>query len=192
MTVVNITGLDKVEVLRALYNHARRADYCESSDGVLTRDDAELIWARYELLGCYFQRVKGRVLNVRLRGDALSVGLYERDNGNGAAREALRKRGLSASDKPARADGFVTVLAGFGGYFAVHMIGSEPETCAPGRHPKREAAEKEGYTWAVLLGVMFVPVHSEPWFGHRPTIDREDADAVGATQVRPAASLRAQ
>jgi hypothetical protein len=179
MTVINITGLDKVEVLRALYNCARPTDLSsfKRTERVLTRDEAEWIWQQFERLGCYFRYVRGRVLNVRLRGDALSVGLYERDNGKGAARDALKKHGLSPSEKPARADGFVTVLAGFGGYFAVHMIDGEPETCAPGRHVEREAAEKEGNRWAALLGVMFLPMHGEPMRHRRPTIEGKNDDA---------------
>jgi hypothetical protein len=163
MTVINITGLDKVEVLRALHDHARPGtiEWFECTENVLTRDEAKRIWQHFERFGCYFRCVKGRVLNIRLRGDALSVGLYERDNGKGAARTALKKHGLSPSDKPARADGFITVLAGFGGYFAVHMIDGEPETCAPGQHVKREAAEEEGRRWAALLGVQFFPIHAE-------------------------------
>lgn len=64
--------------------------------GPLSREDAERIWAEdvYPLGRKYFDYVNGRVMKVDLCGDELRVGLFDRDNGEGAARMALVKAGL--------------------------------------------------------------------------------------------------
>ena len=95
----------------------------------------------------------------QLKGDAISVALYERDNGLGAARAALKAHGLEPSGEPPLLDesgGVVTVTEGMSGWFAVHMVDGEPEETGAGRYKSREEAEAEARDWAKGLGLRFV------------------------------------
>jgi hypothetical protein len=84
---ISIAGLDKAEVLAALYNSARAQGL-----GLLhyKPEPMAAIEAR-ELLKeqKYFDYLKGRVMKVRIDGDELSTRLYDRDNGFGAAEAAI-------------------------------------------------------------------------------------------------------
>jgi hypothetical protein len=91
---MNIAGLDKAEVLAALYNGSR-----QQGMGFLQTRGAEgmtVEQAREELANnerLYFDYLHGRVMKISLRGDELNTALYNRDNGQGAAEaiiEALR------------------------------------------------------------------------------------------------------
>lgn len=89
---INIRGLDKAAVLLALYRCAR-----VQGMGVLQAKAEPLtIEGARELLENQkrFDYVHGRVLKIDLRGDELLTGLYDRDNGHGAARWALIDAGL--------------------------------------------------------------------------------------------------
>lgn len=98
---MNIAGLDKAEVLAALYNGSR-----QQGMGILQTRGAEgmtVEQAREELASNergYFDYLHGRVMKISLRGDELDTALYNRDNGNGAAEsiiEDLRSNGLITS-----------------------------------------------------------------------------------------------
>lgn len=85
---INIKGMNKAEVLVALYNNAKPLGL-----GILhfTPEDMTLEEA-YELIEenqSYFDYVNGRVLKVDLNGDEFNPHLYDRDNGEGAAERAL-------------------------------------------------------------------------------------------------------
>lgn len=84
---VSIEGLDKVEVLRALYARSRPLGMgaLQFKSGPLSRTDAEQEMAK----GHYFDYVKGRVMKVSLKGDEFDPWLYDRDNGPGAAAAAV-------------------------------------------------------------------------------------------------------
>lgn len=87
MTDIDISGLDKAAVLKALYDAARPQGL-----GLLhyKAEQMTLEEARELLAGGHrFDYVHGRVLKVSLDGDALFAGLYDRDNGHGAAERAL-------------------------------------------------------------------------------------------------------
>lgn len=83
---MNIEGLDKAEVLAALYNGSQ-----QQGMGFLQARGAEgmtVEQARKELANNehgYFDYLYGRVMKIRLRGDELNSALYNRDNGQGAA-----------------------------------------------------------------------------------------------------------
>jgi len=87
--MISLKGCDRSEVLAALYNRARPVGL-----GLLhyTPDPMTVEEAR-RLLDTpgphYFDYVKGRSLKIDLSGDTLNPDLYDRDNGSGAAREAL-------------------------------------------------------------------------------------------------------
>lgn len=86
---IDISKLDKAEVLAALYNnskqqgmgflHARgRTEMTKEEAGDLLKE------------GSYFDYLHGRVLKVELGGDSLDPWGYDRDNGDGAAAAALK------------------------------------------------------------------------------------------------------
>lgn len=89
---IDISKLDKAEVLAALYNSSK-----QQGMGFMHargREPMTVEEARVELeaagqFGSYFDYLHGRVMKVSLREDVLRTGLYDRDNGDGAAARAL-------------------------------------------------------------------------------------------------------
>lgn len=96
---IDISGIDKAELLAALYNEARPLGlgYLHYDPTPMTREQAleimekgddhaqmfsSMVRGRGNL---YFDYVKGRPLKVNLEGDTLSTHLYDRDQGEGAA-----------------------------------------------------------------------------------------------------------
>jgi hypothetical protein len=84
---IDISKLDKAEVLAALYNNSR-----QQGMGFLNARGREPLTKEQasELLkeNTYFDYLAGRVMKVEIT-DQLYVGLYDRDNGQGAAAAAL-------------------------------------------------------------------------------------------------------
>ena len=100
--MIDISRMDKAEVLMRLYNAAQ-----PQGMGFLqyTPDDMKLEEAT-ELLSegpPYFDYVRGRVLKVNLSKDALDPRLYDRDNGQGAAARALHGCSLVVDARSATA-----------------------------------------------------------------------------------------
>lgn len=88
---IDISGLNKAEVLAALYNASK-----QQGMGFMHRRGAEPMskeQAEEELRAAgadpYFDYLHGRVMKISLKDDALRTGLYDRDNGEGAAHAAL-------------------------------------------------------------------------------------------------------
>ena len=93
---VDIRGLDKAELLAALYNNSQPmgVGFLQAREGVMTReqaaemlvvgDDTARMFPKSRREG-YFDYLYGRPLKVRLDGDVLRTALYNRDNGLGAA-----------------------------------------------------------------------------------------------------------
>src|SRR3990172_917298 len=80
---ISIAGLDKADVLAALYNTARPQGmgfFHYTPDPMTKEEAAELLKS-----GTYFDYVKGRVLKVNLAGDEFDPWGYNRDNGETAA-----------------------------------------------------------------------------------------------------------
>ena len=90
MTDINIEGLDKVELLIALYNNARTQGIGRAPLRVeesMTRAQASIL-----LMGrTYFDYIDGRVLKVDLSSNTLDSWLYDRDNGKGVAEKIIAK-----------------------------------------------------------------------------------------------------
>jgi hypothetical protein len=82
--VVDITGLDKVAVLRALWSASRVAAFFHRLPPP-PFDAAQALAAVHDYID-YFQ---GRVIKTDLRGDTIDPRLYDRDNGAGAAARAI-------------------------------------------------------------------------------------------------------
>jgi len=98
--VINIKGINKAEVLAALFNNAKSQGmgiYYSPSDPMPKEDAQELLDSGQT----YFDYLKGRVLKIQLEGDELQIGLYDRDNGEGEASRALRLLlNINAKKKP--------------------------------------------------------------------------------------------
>lgn len=105
--MVNIKGLDKARVLKALYDHShvQGSGFLQAApDGVVTVKHCEM------LLGSqtYFDYLHGRVLKVDLSGDEFDERLYDRDCGEGAAQRAvdsIRAEQEGGKDAAGNADG---------------------------------------------------------------------------------------
>lgn len=86
--MVDIKGLNKAEVLAALYNNSKPLGL-----GFLHFDAKDMTVAEAEELlkqTTYFDYLKGRVMKVNLSSDdGFEEWLYDRDNGNGAAEKAI-------------------------------------------------------------------------------------------------------
>lgn len=87
---IDISGLDKAEVLAALFNASKQQGMGaldSSGKRNMTIEEArELTDQRGEQ---YYDYLKGRIMKVDLSKDELNPRLYDRDNGHGAAARAL-------------------------------------------------------------------------------------------------------
>lgn len=93
MNEIDISGLDKAEVLLALYNTSRPQGRGYLQDAMAIPFDLE---AARAVVAAHtkFDYVLGRVIKVDLSGDSFDPWLYDRDNGEGvAARAVARLRG---------------------------------------------------------------------------------------------------
>ena len=90
MSSIDISGLDKADVLRLLYNHARTQGLgiIHHTPEDMTSKEAQTILNNGQT---YFDYLHGRVMKVNLDGDELRTALYDRDNGPDAARAALKE-----------------------------------------------------------------------------------------------------
>ena len=86
--MVNIKGLDKGEVLFALYNHShyQGISFLGAVESY-TLEDAKKDYE--ESPDKYFDYLHGKVLKVDLSGDEFDPRLYDRDCGEGAAQTAI-------------------------------------------------------------------------------------------------------
>jgi hypothetical protein len=97
--LIDISKMDKAEVLAKLYNAARPMGMgmLQARPGDLSIEDARRLlddpepkndmgFSRAE---GYFDYLYGRPLKIDLRGDQLHTRLYDRDHGQGAAARAL-------------------------------------------------------------------------------------------------------
>lgn len=106
MAKIDIKGIDKADLLAALYNNASPMGmgFLQARPGQMTRESAlELMEAGDDSSRMfpgmkrrmYFDYVYGRPLKVNLEGDELETSLYNRDWGKDAAEqivESLRKK----------------------------------------------------------------------------------------------------
>lgn len=88
MSDIDISGMNKAEVLAKLFNSskAQGMGFLQNHVGSMSENEAR------ELLddgNTYFDYLRGRVMKIDLSGDTLKTHLYDRDNGHGAAAQAL-------------------------------------------------------------------------------------------------------
>lgn len=83
---INIRGLDKVKLVQALYGRAKShgMGFLSFMPGGLTTTAAALLVQQG-----FMDYVSGRVMKISVDGDFMDEGLYDRDNGYGAAQEAV-------------------------------------------------------------------------------------------------------
>ena len=87
--MVDISGLDKAEVLVALYNatHPQGMGFMHYDPKDMTKQEAQaLLDSGYT----YFDYVKGRIMKVDFEGDSFDPWLYDRDNYQGAAQDVIK------------------------------------------------------------------------------------------------------
>ena len=84
--MIDISKLDKAEVLAALYNASKPQGmgFLHYNPAPMTRDEAADLLKRQD----YFDYLQGRIMNVKIQ-DQLNPRLYDRDNGDGAALRAI-------------------------------------------------------------------------------------------------------
>jgi len=87
---ISIKGLSKAAVLAALYNASQQQGmgflHQRGATGMTVEEARKEIEASPDM---YFDYLHGRVMKVGLKGDELEERLYDRDNGSGAAYQAL-------------------------------------------------------------------------------------------------------
>lgn len=86
--MIDIKGIDKAELLMALYNNARVSEmcWCPATENLTLEEAQEYLEEHY---GSFHEYLFGRVMKVRIHGDTLDPVLYDRDNGEGAAGRAI-------------------------------------------------------------------------------------------------------
>lgn len=91
---IDLRGLDKAAVLAALYNASAPMGL-----GLLHYDPTPMTVeeARELLPYGYFGYLKGRVMQIDLRGDELNPWGYDRDNGEGVAQSVIQSLILSGN-----------------------------------------------------------------------------------------------
>ena len=85
--MIALKGLNKAEVLAALYNAStpQGMGFLQYDPAPMTVDEATSLLEQRT----YFDYLKGRVMKIDLGGEELDPRLYDRDNGNGAAALAI-------------------------------------------------------------------------------------------------------
>lgn len=88
MSDIDIKGLDKAELLAALYNGAKPQGFgfLQATPDAMTKAEAQQYIDRGAM---DFDYLKGRVMKIDISGDTMEAWLYDRDNGDGAAQKAV-------------------------------------------------------------------------------------------------------
>ena len=93
MSLVDIKGLDKAEVLLALYNasHCQGLGFLQAVDNYTIEDAKRDLKEHIEFFDGYFDYLHGRVLKVDLSGDSFDSWGYNGDCGEGAAERVIER-----------------------------------------------------------------------------------------------------
>ena len=85
---IDITGVDKAELLAALYNktYPQGLGLIQATPGDMTKIEAAVILDRGDT---YFDYLHGRVMKVDLSGDTLDPWGFDRDNYDGAVADVV-------------------------------------------------------------------------------------------------------
>lgn len=95
--MINFKGLTRAQVLAGLYNGSRPQGmgFLQYKPGDMTENDAEELLKKRN----FFDYLYGRVMKVEIGEEDFEEGLYDRDNGSGAAQrviDALRQKNMEA------------------------------------------------------------------------------------------------
>jgi hypothetical protein len=123
--MIDIKGLDKAAVLKALYDHShvQGMGFMQAApEGYVTVERCRML---LENTGYpYFDYLYGKVLKVDLSKDEFDERLYDRDCGPGAAQRAIDSlRGRTVSH---RTDGYITLNLDGSIWFERDLISLEP------------------------------------------------------------------
>jgi hypothetical protein len=90
IVMIDIKGMDKVEVFRKLYNRVKTQGWgqLQWQPGDIDYEKAKQLFESHSP-NYYFDYVLGRVMKVDLSEDSFDHRLYDRDNGDGAAYNAI-------------------------------------------------------------------------------------------------------
>lgn len=93
MTTVTINEGDSAKALAALYNASQLQGmgFMQAKSGLMTEAAAQEKLDRSN----YVDYFNGKVIKVDFRTNELRLGLFDRDNGYGAAKAALENAGVS-------------------------------------------------------------------------------------------------
>ena len=85
--MLNISGINKADLLAALYNNSRTQGmgFLSAKPGNMTRDEAAELLKETQ----HFDYLHGRVMKVNLSKDEFDPWLYDRDLGQGAAQRVV-------------------------------------------------------------------------------------------------------
>lgn len=91
---MNIQGLNKDEVLAALFNASKQQGmgflHAAGASAMSVEEACAILDAHSEAgRRPYFDYLKGRVMKIDLSKDEVNTALYDRDNGQGAAEAAI-------------------------------------------------------------------------------------------------------
>jgi hypothetical protein len=87
---MDIKGISKAKILAALYNASRPQGmgFLQAKNGDMSESEAQKLLDDGHT---YFDYLHGRVMKIDLSGDELRTALYDRDNGQGAAEDAITR-----------------------------------------------------------------------------------------------------
>lgn len=98
---ISIKGLDKAEVLQALYNNSRPLGLGFLNPKALqdiTIEECKEIIEKSIPNDLYFDYLNGRVMKIDIADDILDSWLYDRDNGKGKAEQVINELRQSKED----------------------------------------------------------------------------------------------
>jgi len=92
---MDIKGISKAKILAALYNASRPQGmgFLQATPGDMTEVEAQKLLDDGQTR---FDYLRGGVMKIDLSGDELRTALYDRDNGQGAAEDAITRAIASA------------------------------------------------------------------------------------------------
>lgn len=112
MSIVNIAGLDKAEILRRLYTDAKpeHPEYRNYNLLPMTLEEAHLLIEK----NLSFDILNGRVMKINLANDTVDTFIYDRHNGQGVAEqiiENIRRNNQPKISEEERVYRYLTSLA---------------------------------------------------------------------------------